>query len=265
MLCEYCSISCRDKLVGGFTLIELLVVVAIVSLLMGILLPALHKARIIAKRIACQSNLRQIAWAWHMYLDDNNGFFYQGINHNYDFGGWRGIGTSASHRPLNRYFELPLEMETENGAEIFKCPADQGGGDYGPTAYSRFGNSYQANIMLIGPDRLPVGGHVPEPWKTLNEEINKHLGKLNRASVSDPVRLLLAGDRNWLAQWDPLIPLDPFSKSWHGKHHYHNLAFFDGHVKLIKIRKGLYVAPEYRVQPFRKLDDLVCQLQEEVL
>jgi len=254
----------RDKPVCGFTLIELLVVVAIISLLMAILLPALHKARVITRRIACQSNLRQVTWAWHMYLDDNDGFFYQGINHNYDFGGWKGIGTSALHRPLNRYLDLPLEIETENGAEIFKCPADEGGGDYGPTAYVRFGNSYQANIMLIGPDQLPVGGFIAEPWKTLNQEINKHLKKLNRASLLEPAHLLLVGDHNWLAQWDPLIPLVPFGKSWHGKIHYHNLAFFDGHVDLVRIHKGLYVTPEYRVQPFKKLDSLVCQLQEEI-
>jgi prepilin-type processing-associated H-X9-DG protein len=199
-----------------------------------------------------------------MYLDDNDGFFYRGINHNYDFGGWKGIGTSARHRPLNRYFDLPLEIETENGAEIFKCPSDEGGGDYGPTAYLRFGNSYQANIMLVGPDQLPAGAYVSEPWKTINQEINKHLKGLNRASILEPAHLLLVGDRNWLAQWDPLIPSGPFGKSWHGKLDYHNLAFFDGHVDLVKIRKGLYITPEYRVQPFKKLDGLVGQLQEEI-
>jgi len=252
------------KLISGFTLIELLVVVAIISLLMAILLPALHKARTITKRITCKSNLRQVVWAWYMYLDDNDGFFYRGINHNYDFGGWKGIGTSALHRPLNRYFDLPLEIKTEKGAEIFKCPADEGGMDYGPTAYIRFGNSYQTNIMLIGPDQLPVGGYVTEPWKTINQQINKHLKNLNRDSILEPARLLLVGDRNWLTQWDPLIAHVPFGKSWHGKLHYHNLAFFDGHVDLVKIQKGLYVTSKYRLQPFKKLDSLVCQLQEEI-
>ena len=53
----------------GFTLIELLVVMAIVSLLLGILIPALRGARQAAFQVACGANERSVAYGLIMYAE----------------------------------------------------------------------------------------------------------------------------------------------------------------------------------------------------
>ena len=51
----------------GFTLVEMLVVIAIIGVLVALLIPAIQAARENARRAACQSNLKQIAFAVQQY------------------------------------------------------------------------------------------------------------------------------------------------------------------------------------------------------
>ena len=62
----------------GFTLIELLVVIAIIALLLALLMPALDRARELARRSVCLAGLKDLSLAWIMYADDNDGKLVNG-------------------------------------------------------------------------------------------------------------------------------------------------------------------------------------------
>ncbi len=112
--------------------------------------------------------------------------------------------------------------------------------------------------MLIGPTQI---GIPRDRHMQLHIEINKRLKNLNVSRVSKSSHLLLVGDNNWLTEWEYN---KPHGTDADDKLRHYNMAFLDGHVGFIKIRKGLYVAQEYNVLPFEHLYKLAREVQEEV-
>jgi len=256
----------------GFTLIELLVVIAIIALLLAIMLPCLRMARVVSKRTYCQSNLKQLAYAWTLYLGDYDGRFYQATNAHIKYGGWKGI-VNQFPRPLNSFFDLNDTLDDDKSTKVFCCPADKGGCfGYVPTekAYRYLGTSYQTNLFLIGPPGCTPSSN--EKTKELETAICNRIVNLNISQVTaDYARVLLIGDQGWIHQSRTMSPTDKAKweqqfksyAEWHVRPESYNVAFLDCHAAFVKIRRAYYVTDDYSILPFKDLLPLAYQVQGE--
>lgn len=243
----------------GFTLLELLLTIAIVSLLVAILMPSLSAARRLGKRTLCASNLRDIARAWQVYLDDNGGRFLRTTNAAINYGGRQGNGPPqfAVPKPLNRY--LNLDLVVPDGAEVFHCPSDEGGGGVvaGGSHFNYYGTSYRMNVNLVAQSLIV---DPADPVAPVLYAISARLPTLTTPG-GDASRVLMLGDFGWPNEAS-------FSSTqrypWHGDPRSYNMAFLDGHVDFVRIRKGLHVTELYTLIPFPDLLNWAANLQEEI-
>ncbi len=227
---------------SGFTLVELLVVLGIISVLAGLLLPALARSRSKARAIACLSQVRQLNLALLMYAGDNNDRLV------YNLGGVRGFRVAPElldQNWVNNVLSWELDPDNTNRAFIaksplgpwlghslgvFVCPSDhvlstvqRGAG------WSRRVRSYSLNAMVGD-----AGANVVNGGNVLNPGYRQFL---RLADVPQPVATFSFIDEHPDSITDGYF-LNPGEElEWqHLPASYHDgaasLAFLDGHSEL---------------------------------
>ncbi len=196
----------------GFTLIELLVVIAIIAILAAILFPVFARAREKARQASCQSNLKQLALAFHSYVQDyDERVFGARLN----VRGWTGA----------------LEPYIKN-VQIFECPSWQGTGGWITRGASCGGCGNWTQVYWGGyafANQAPYSS--PGPPYANNRGCVNYYSSVKLAAYEYPAQQLLL--------FDATCPHGTDTNNWglhqHRRHNdMYNAAFMDGHVKALK-------------------------------
>lgn len=168
-----------SRICAAFTLIELLVVIAIIALLVGLLLPALGRARQAGRFVNCMSNQRGLLLAWSMYADVYKGRAMPlGYWDTPDLGPsgeqifWWGTHGTPTTRPDHQAGFIAPFLEANLAAKsAFECP-DQAWGTYRAQGPSRSPTStYGYNGYYLSPAKTPGWAAMIgfRPWRRLDE------------------------------------------------------------------------------------------------
>ena len=227
----------------GFTLIELLVVIAIIAMLMSILMPALGKAKELAKNTICKANLKQWSVIWKMYTGDNN-----------DDLPWGNHGAVPDSQERGNWYIVLADYYAQN-EDIRYCPiATKNGGEGGVTPFKAW-DRRDPDITSIYDPRGPLasGSYGINEWaqsyhKTNNPDIKeRHWGSLD---VPNPQKVAFFGEVSyWKTRdfyitdsvpeedWTESIPNDYIRRICLNRHNgYANWVFMDLSVRSIGMK-----------------------------
>jgi prepilin-type N-terminal cleavage/methylation domain-containing protein/prepilin-type processing-associated H-X9-DG protein len=172
----------RESARAAFTLIELLVVIAIIAILASLLLPALSRAKLKAQQIQCMSNLKQLALANAMYVQDSGkGAPYRPADPVYTNSLWMGSLISYQAQ-VNKIRFCPNAVKTSDTAT--------GGWGTADNAWSwgsapSFQGSYAFNGWFYSEDtHFEAQYHFPR-----------------EGSVEKPSQTPVIADSNWVDVW----------------------------------------------------------------
>jgi len=118
----------RSRSHPAFTLIELLIVVAILSLLLAVLSPSLHRASALVREAVCAGNLHGIAVGFRQYLGAFDGRYPYGVprpaetmdHPHYETWMPDGVTRGGGTPPQQQFWDLHYIRSTQ----VWACPAD---------------------------------------------------------------------------------------------------------------------------------------------
>jgi type II secretory pathway pseudopilin PulG len=115
----------RLRIHPGFALLELLVVISILMILLSVMMPALHKARQMARLTICKTNMHQMNLSLVAYAADHDGRIVPGDLWNgttiYVGSAWDCSGPgNFGYLLAGGYLPLPTSP-----SHVFYCPADK--------------------------------------------------------------------------------------------------------------------------------------------